>query len=486
MIGIGTRWRMASLTVRRRVAAGVSLIELIAVAIVLAVFALIVVPNVVHSLDLAKSNMLKTQIATVQEASDSYYAQTDTYPAYCQPSSTVPGCELNWGAGDPFVPDFLHTSPSASPAAYGLTPSNGVVVYWGVDQNGTVFATQTPPNMNDPDGWSPLPTPRWEQNTTVTQTAVAPTTDTVALSTTNTIIHSTAGVGTGSGQWTPDGSGGLGVSMASGVSYSQNGHAGMVYQAPAGNTISQVTFTGVAYVGSTSIANPAVYVRSSTSGPWVVAWSNIASTSTTSATPVALDGSVTVTVPSGTVQVLLGNQLFAGSWTDAIAWSTVFQSPTATVTTASTATLATCTAVTGMPGCQMPSGSTATATSPGTTDGYYGTQTPNLAIDGNVTTYWSAGALSGTLTVTYPSGVAMTGLYVNTVAGPASSSESYTVSVLDNGQWISEGTTTELIGTSQATYFIPLPAGTYDGVRLAVDGGSSWVEIYEITTDPAS
>ena len=151
------RWRITGQAAWRRVVSGVSLIELIGVAVILGVFALIVVPNVVNSLGLAKSNTLKTQIATVQEATDSFYAQTGTYPSYCQPSSTVSGCELYWAAGDPFVPDFLRTSPSTSPAVYGLVPSNGAVVYWGVDQAGAVFATQTPPNVGDPNGWQPLP-----------------------------------------------------------------------------------------------------------------------------------------------------------------------------------------------------------------------------------------------------------------------------------------------------------------------------------------
>ncbi len=470
---LGTRWRRARQAVRRRVTSGVSLIELIAVAVILGVFALIVVPNVVHSLDLAKGNMLKTQIATVQEASDSYYAQNDTYPSYCQPSATVPGCELNWAAGDPFVPDFLHTSPSASPAAYGLTPSNGAVVYWGVDQNGTVFATQTPPNMNDPDGWSPLPVPRWEQNTTV----ATPSTATVDLTTSNTAAWATSGVGTGSGQWTAySANGGVGVFMKYGVDYTTDGLAGLIYQAPAGSTISQLSFTGVAFNGLTTITNPAVYYRTSLTGTWTHAWNNAVALSGTSG---SLDGPLKLSFPSGTVQVLLGNRLITGSDllsgnVQLLDWYAVFQSPVVTITPPGTATLAICVPVTGMSGCQI-NGSTVTGS---------GTE-PGNAIDGNLTTAWAAGSTSGTLTVTYPSGVPMTGLYVNTSACPASS-ESYTVSVLDNGQWISEGTTTESIGTSQATYFIPLPAGTYDGVRLAVDSNSSWVQIYEVTVAPKS
>lgn len=484
MTRIKTRWRMASRVVRRRIAAGVSLIELIAVAIVLGVFALIVVPNVVHSLDLAKGNMLKTQIATVQEASDSYYAQRALYPADCQPSASEPGCELNWQAGDPFVPDFLHTIPSASPAVYGLAPSNGATVYWGVDPTGTVFATQIPPNMNDPDGWSPLPVPRWEQNTTVTS---APTTGTasvgtVDLTTANTSIDSTPGVGTGSGQWAfYSASGGAGVYLTAGVDYSANGLAGLIYQAPAGSTISQLRFTGVAFVDNTAIANPVVYYRTSLTGTWTPVWHN---TAPSSGTTTSSDGAETLSLPGGVVQVLFGNQLSVGSDLlngnpQYLDWYTIFQSPVATITPPGTATLDTCTAVTGMSGCQIPGGATATANSS------YDSQTPNLAIDGNLTTSWSAGATSGTLTVTFPHGVPMAGLYVDTQASPASS-QTYTVSVLDNAQWVSEGTTTVSVGTSPGVVFLPLPAGTFDGVSLQVSDPSSWILIYEITTAPAS
>ena len=484
MIGIRTRWRMASQAVRRRVVAGVSLIELIAVAIVLGVFALIVVPNVVHSLDLAKGNMLKTQIATVQEASDSYYAQTSLYPADCQPSSAIPGCELNWQAGDPFVPDFLHTTPSASPAVYGLAPSNGAVVYWGVDQSGLVFVTQQPPTIHDPNGWNPLPAPRWEQNATVTS---APTTGTasagtVDLTTANTSIDSTPGVGTGSGQWAfYSADSGAGVYLTAGVDYSTSGFAGLIYQAPAGSTISQLSFTGVAFVDNTAIANPAVYYRTSLTGSWLEAWQNTASSSGTSASS---DGAKTLSLPAGAVQVLFGNTLFPGSdlsdgYVQFLDWYTVFQSPVATITPPGTATLDTCTAVTGMSGCEIPSGSTATASSS------YDSQTPNLAIDGNLTTSWSAGAISGTLAVTFPHGVPMAGLYLDTEAGPASS-ETYTVSVLDNAQWVALRTSTVSIGTNPQQVLIPLPAGTYDGVRVQVSDPSSWILIYEITTAPAS
>ena len=190
-----------------------------------------------------------------------------------------------------------------------------------------------------------------------------------------------------------------------------------------------------------------------------------------------------LSLPSGTVQILLGNRLLDGSDLydgnyQYLYWYTVFQSPVVTITPPGTGNPPTCMPVAEMSGCQISGSATASSSE-------NALQTPNLAIDGNITTYWNAGATSGTITVTFASGVSMKGLYVNTVASPASS-ESYTVSVLHNGQWVSEGTTTESIGVSQAQYFIPLPAGTYDGVRLAVGSSSNWVQIYEITTAPSS
>ncbi|MGC8489678.1 MAG: hypothetical protein ACP5QO_15870, partial [Clostridia bacterium] len=104
---------------------------------------------------------------------------------------------------------------------------------------------------------------------------------------------------------------------------------------------------------------------------------------------------------------------------------------------------------------------------------------------GTIATWWNAEATSATLTVTFPYGVSLAGLDVYTVAGPASS-ETYTVSLLDNAQWISGGTTTVAVGTSPGQVFIPLPAGTYDAVHIAVASSASWVQIYEITTVPPS
>ena len=66
---------------------GLSLVELMAVAVILGVLALIIVPNIVQSLHTTKSAALATTLATVQAASDQFDGVAGAYPTY--PGTTV-------------------------------------------------------------------------------------------------------------------------------------------------------------------------------------------------------------------------------------------------------------------------------------------------------------------------------------------------------------------------------------------------------------
>lgn len=134
---------------------GITLFELIAAAVILGVFALIVVPNIVSALGLSKQSTLQTTLSEVQGSSDQFYGIKGVYPTYPgttvgnQPGSGVWGAEINPTAdpgGQVFVPDFLRNAPDSSPATYGLNPGNSTEVYFGVESGGAVFSTQTPPS----------------------------------------------------------------------------------------------------------------------------------------------------------------------------------------------------------------------------------------------------------------------------------------------------------------------------------------------------
>ena len=137
---------------------GVSLIELIAVAIILGMLALIVVPNVVNALGISKGAALSSTLAEIQSASDQFYAINSEYPTYSQPGACPSASEIDPGAasatGSPFVAGYLRTRPTSSPADLGLNPANGATVYYGVVAGGTLFATQAQPSngqwSNDP------------------------------------------------------------------------------------------------------------------------------------------------------------------------------------------------------------------------------------------------------------------------------------------------------------------------------------------------
>ena len=134
---------------------GVTLIELIGVAVILGVLALLVVPNVGAGISRAKTAAFQTSLSELQSASDTFYAKTGAYPTYVgsavddQPGACPDAFVLNTGAqdasGNAFLSSYVRSAPDPSPADAGLSLANGSAVYYGVASGGIVFATQTPP-----------------------------------------------------------------------------------------------------------------------------------------------------------------------------------------------------------------------------------------------------------------------------------------------------------------------------------------------------
>jgi general secretion pathway protein G len=91
---------------------GFTLIELLVVIAVLAVLAAIVVFNVTGVTDKGKTSSCKTDLHTLQTASDTYYNQVGTYPA----------------AFTDLVPAYLHTAPTdLGTVTWGTVANSGLV-----------------------------------------------------------------------------------------------------------------------------------------------------------------------------------------------------------------------------------------------------------------------------------------------------------------------------------------------------------------------
>lgn len=192
---------------------GVTLIELIAAAVILGALALIVVPNLVNAVGLSKAATLAATVSELQAASDQFYAIKGVYPTYPgttignQPGSqelgqTVWGAEINPTAdpgGQVFLPDFIRTPPNPSAATYGLNLADGTQVYFGVNTLGLVFATQVPPTFVAPGeyAWLTPPTPYTtvqgliQPSSTATPSPSSPSTTVLAFLAGGTYVNTT-------------------------------------------------------------------------------------------------------------------------------------------------------------------------------------------------------------------------------------------------------------------------------------------------------
>jgi hypothetical protein len=125
-------------------------------------------------------------------------------------------------------------------------------------------------------------------------------------------------------------------------------------------------------------------------------------------------------------------------------------------------------------GIGIPAGSTASSTTS------YSGNTADMAIDGNTGTYWNAGGFTGSITVMFASPQTIDGIQLWVSALPASS-ETYTVFGIKDvvAAQVAQSTQTAPQGGA-ALQTIAIPNAAYDGFRIDVDGGQSWVAINEI------
>lgn len=129
---------------------GFTLIELMLIAIGLAILALLVTMVYPKLSTQVKRSALATTLNTLQTGADRFYLGTNRAPTFAQPADTIVGQELDWnaadGRGSAFIPDYLRFAPETQAARQGLDPAAGVTVYFGVACTGQrVFVTQTPP-----------------------------------------------------------------------------------------------------------------------------------------------------------------------------------------------------------------------------------------------------------------------------------------------------------------------------------------------------
>ena len=112
----------------------------------------------------------------------------------------------------------------------------------------------------------------------------------------------------------------------------------------------------------------------------------------------------------------------------------------------------------------------------------YGSNTPNLAFDGNPATSWSAGAWSGTITAQFPSPIRFAGVLLSVGASPTTA-ETYTIYGSNDGSTftqLAQSTQTVVQGSINTLAPITFTATTAQYLRISVNGGSSWVGINEV------
>jgi hypothetical protein len=122
----------------------------------------------------------------------------------------------------------------------------------------------------------------------------------------------------------------------------------------------------------------------------------------------------------------------------------------------------------------VPAGTVATA------NASYLTFTPDMAIDGVMATGWNSGGYSGWLKLQFPKPTAISAIHIHASASPTTN-ETYTITA-DAVATIGTATRRVVAGTDGSTLEpIPVIPGTYSGITITINGGSSWVQIYELS-----
>lgn len=140
----------------RASAPGFTLVELMAVVVILGLLATVVVQTVPDAVARAKRSALSANLSALQGAVDRFYSDTNVYPTY---SGDVPAGQPGAGTaveiradaaypGEPgrcFLGHYVQFMPTDDAVALGLDPVRGGRAYWGLVRSGLVFCTQAPP-----------------------------------------------------------------------------------------------------------------------------------------------------------------------------------------------------------------------------------------------------------------------------------------------------------------------------------------------------
>jgi hypothetical protein len=115
------------------------------------------------------------------------------------------------------------------------------------------------------------------------------------------------------------------------------------------------------------------------------------------------------------------------------------------------------------------------------TSGSYLTNTPEMAIDGVLSTAWNSGGFSGWLQFHFPKPTAITAIRIHASAKPTTN-EIYTITT-DFQKPIGTATRQVLADTVAGITLDPIPVtpGTYSDITITVNGGASWVQIHELS-----
>ncbi|WP_339271451.1 fibronectin type III domain-containing protein [Paenibacillus sp. FSL K6-1330] len=132
--------------------------------------------------------------------------------------------------------------------------------------------------------------------------------------------------------------------------------------------------------------------------------------------------------------------------------------------------------VDGMMGFAAPQGTIATA------DSFSGNYRAKNAIDGDITTRWNAAQPIAKLELAFPEPLDINFVQFATNATPAVAVE-YTIFGKANDEWVKVGgpTTLNLSGTNSINPPISIIRGSYSGLKIDVNGKSSWAAINELT-----
>lgn len=114
-------------------------------------------------------------------------------------------------------------------------------------------------------------------------------------------------------------------------------------------------------------------------------------------------------------------------------------------------------------------------------NGVYSANIAAHAIDGDLSTGWGPADWQGFYEMIFKEKQHLTGIQLAPLATP-SANMTYNISGLQDGVWKQIGTTNGWIeGSATILKPIQIPEGDYDGIRIDVPRGASWVAIMEIT-----